>query len=133
MALDLGCGFVARSFSGDAKQMVALIRAAINHRGFALIDAISPCVTFNNLPDSTKGFAWLKEHNVTLHDLGYIAPYDAVQVDQEPGTARLVDMPDGSHLVLHKLADTDHDPTNRRSAANLLAKDKEDPGHVYTA
>src|SRR5262245_27447009 len=132
MALDLGCGFVARSFSGDAKQMVALIRAAINHRGFALIDAISPCVTFNNLPDSTKGFAWLKQHNVTLHELGFVAPYEAVSIEQEPGTTKVVDMPDGSHIVLHKLAEADHDPTNKRAALELLAKDKADPGHVVT-
>ncbi len=132
MALDLGCGFVARSFSGDAKQMVALIRAAIAHRGFALIDAISPCVTFNNLPDSTKGFAWLKQHNVSLHELGFVAPYEAVAVEQTPGTARVVDMPDGSHIVIHKLAEHEHDPTSRRAALDILARHQEDPGHVLT-
>ena len=132
MALDLGCGFVARAFSGDAKQMVALIRAAINHRGFALIDAISPCVTFNNLADSTKGFAWLKENNVSLHELGFVPPYEAVQIDLEAGTTRVVDMPDGSHIVVHKLAEKDHDPANRIAALNILAKDRRDHGHVYT-
>jgi len=131
MALDLGCGFVARSFSGDAKQMVALIRAGMAHRGFALIDAISPCVTFNNLPDSTKGFAWLKEHNVSLHELGFVPPYEAVDVEQDPGTSKVVDMPDGSHLVLHKLSG-DHDPTDRGKAVELLARDRGDRGHVYT-
>ncbi len=132
IALDLGCGFVARSFSGDAKQMVALIRAAIAHKGFALIDSISPCVTFNNLADSTKGFAWLKEHNVTLHELGFVAPYDAVQVEQAPGTAITVDMPDGSHLVVRKLADHEHDPTSRSAAAAVLERDRADTGHVST-
>jgi 2-oxoglutarate ferredoxin oxidoreductase subunit beta len=132
IALDLGCGFVARSFSGDAKQMVALIRAAIAHRGFALIDAISPCVTFNNLPDSTKGFAWLKEHNVTLHELGYVAPYEPVVLDQEPGSVRQVDMPDGSHIVVHKLADHEHDPTDLKAAEAILSRDRQDSGHVYT-
>jgi 2-oxoglutarate ferredoxin oxidoreductase subunit beta len=131
MALDLGCGFVARSFSGDAKQMVALIRAGIAHRGFALIDAISPCVTFNNLPDSTKGFAWLKEHNVSLHELGFVAPYEPVDVDQAPGTSKVVDMPDGSHLVIHKLAE-DHDPTDRARALDILARDRGDHGKVFT-
>ena len=131
MALDLGCGFVARSFSGDAKQMVALIRAGIAHRGFALIDAISPCVTFNNLPDSTKGFAWLKEHNVSLHELGFVAPYEPVAVEQEPGTTKVVDMPDGSHLVIHKLAE-DHDPTDRARALDILARDRADRGKVFT-
>lgn len=131
MALDLGCGFVARTFSGDAKQMVALIRAGIAHKGFALIDAISPCVTFNNLPDSTKGFAWLKEHNVSLHELGFVAPYEPVEIEQAPGTSRVVDMPDGSHLVINKLAE-DHDPTDRRKAVDLLARDREDRGRVFT-
>jgi 2-oxoglutarate ferredoxin oxidoreductase subunit beta len=132
MALDLGCGFVARSYSGDAKQMVSLIRAAINHRGFALIDAISPCVTFNNLADSTKGFAWLKENNVSLHELGFVPPYEAVQFDIEAGTTRVVDMPDGSHIVVHKLSEKDHDPNNRIAALNILAKDRADRGHVFT-
>ncbi|MHC5210858.1 MAG: thiamine pyrophosphate-dependent enzyme [Planctomycetota bacterium] len=132
LALDLGCTFVARSFSGDAKQMVSLIRAAINHRGFALIDAISPCITFNNLADSTKGFTWLKEHNVSLHALGFVPPYEAVQVDQVPGTIRVVEMPDGSHIVVHKLSDQDHDPTDKRAALRILEKDREDEGHVFT-
>jgi 2-oxoglutarate ferredoxin oxidoreductase subunit beta len=132
MAIDLGCSFVARAFSGDGKQMVSLIRAAIGHRGFALIDAISPCVTFNNMPDSTRGFSWLKEHNVTLHELGFIASYEPVQVDLAPGTTRLVDMPDGGHIVLHKLSDEDHDPTDKQAALRLLARDREDHGHVFT-
>jgi 2-oxoglutarate ferredoxin oxidoreductase subunit beta len=132
LALDLGCGFVARSFSGDGKQMVGLIRAAIAHRGFALIDAISPCVTFNNLADSTKGFAWLRDHNLTLHELGFVPPYEAVTVDQPAGKAISVDMPDGSHILLHKLADAEHDPRIRKAAEAILAKDREDTGHVYT-
>jgi 2-oxoglutarate ferredoxin oxidoreductase subunit beta len=132
IALDLGCTFVARSFSGDSKQMVSLIRAGINHRGFALIDAISPCVTFNNLADSTRGFAWLKEHNVSLHELGFVPPYEPVQVEQKPGTTRIVDMPDGSHIVIHKLSEQDHDPTDKRAALRILDKDREDAGHVFT-
>ena len=132
LALDMGCGFVARSFSGDTKQMVSLIRAAIAHRGFALIDAISPCVTFNNLPDSTKGFAWLKEHNISLHEVGFVAPYEAAEVEQDEGTVKDVPLPDGSRLVLHKLGAEQHDPTDRRAAVRLLERDREDEGHVYT-
>jgi 2-oxoglutarate ferredoxin oxidoreductase subunit beta len=132
LALDLGCSFIARSFSGDGKQMTSLIRAAINHRGFALIDAISPCVTFNNLPDSTKGFAWLKQNAVSLHDLGYVAPYEAVSIEQDEGTVQSVDMPDGGHIVLHKLGEQQHDPTDWRAAIEVLARDREDDGHVYT-
>ena len=132
IALDLGCGFVARSFSGDGKQMVALLRAAIAHKGFALIDAISPCVTFNNLPDSTKGFQWLREHNLTLHELGFVAPYEAPQIDQAPGTTISVDMPDGSHLMVKKLADHEHDPRDRAAAEKVLADDRADRTHVAT-
>ncbi len=131
MALELGCGFVARSFSGDSKQMVALLRAAIAHRGFALIDCISPCVTFNNLPDSTKGFEWLRENNVKLHELGFVAEYEAESVEQEPGEAISVEMPDGSLLTLHSL-DEEHDPTSFESAHGVLVKDRLDHGHVYT-
>jgi len=132
LALNLGCGFVARSFSGDGKQMTALIRAAIAHRGFALIDAISPCVTFNNLPDSTKGFQWLREHNVQLHELGFVAPYEAQQVEQKPGEAVSVEMPDGSHILLHRLADHEHDPTSFESADKLLERDRREPGRIFT-
>ncbi|MBM3985187.1 MAG: 2-oxoacid:ferredoxin oxidoreductase subunit beta [Planctomycetes bacterium] len=132
LALNLGCGFVARSFSGDGKQMTALIRAAIAHRGFALIDAISPCVTFNNLPDSTKGFQWLREHNVALHDLGFVAPWDAPQVEQKAGEPVGVDLPDGSHLILRPLADHEHDPTRFESANEVLRRDRRDTGTVYT-
>jgi 2-oxoglutarate ferredoxin oxidoreductase subunit beta len=132
LALNLGCGFVARSFSGDGKQMVALIRAAIAHRGFALIDAISPCVTFNNLPDSSKGFQWLREHDVVLHELGFVAPYDAPQVEQKAGEPLAVEMPDGSRLVLRRLGDNEHDPTDFKAAENLLARDRRSPGRIET-
>ena len=132
LAFDMGCGFIARSFSGDSKQMPDLVRAAMNHHGFALIDCISPCVTFNNLPDSTKGFNWLREHNVQLHEVGFVAPYDAAEVDQEEGTVLPVDMPDGSHIILHKLSADQHDPTDPRAALRQLETDRGDRGHVYT-
>lgn len=132
LALEMGCGFVARSYSGDTKQMVNLLRAAINHDGMAFIDCISPCVTFNNLPDSTKGFAWLREHNIQLHEVGFVAEYDAKSVEQEPGDVTEVDMPDGSHIVLHALNDQDHDPTDIHQARKILEKDRLDRGHVYT-
>ena len=132
IAMDLGCGFVARAYSGDGKQMVALLRAAMAHKGFALVDAISPCVTFNNLPDSTKGFAWLREHNVNLHELGFVAPYESRHVDQEPGTAIDVEMPDGGHIVIHKLADHEHDPRDRASALRVLSTDRVETGRIYT-
>jgi len=131
MALELGCSFVARTFSGDGKQVVGLLRAAIAHEGFALLDVISPCVTFNNLDSSKKGFGWMREHNLQLHEVGYVAPYEAVEVDMEPGSDRLVDMPDGGHIMLHKLAE-DHDPTDITAARRVLERDRLDEGHVYT-
>jgi 2-oxoglutarate ferredoxin oxidoreductase subunit beta len=132
IALELGCGFVARSFSGDAKQMVALIRAGIQHQGFALIDCISPCVTFNNLSDSPRGFDWLREHNLRLHDVGFVPEYEAQKVEQEPGKTIRVDMPDGSCISLSALDDSMHDPTDVDAARAVLARDKADKGHVYT-
>ena len=131
MALELGCTYVARTFSGDAKQVVGLIRGAIAHEGFALLDVISPCVTFNNLDSSKKGFNWMREHNLQLHEVGYVAPYDAVEVDMEPGTDRLVEMPDGGFIRLHKLAE-DHDPTDISAARRVLERDRLDEGHVTT-
>ena len=132
LALDMGCKFVARSFSGDSKQMVNLIRAAINHNGLAVIDCISPCVTFNNLPGSTKGFAWLKEHNVSLHEVGFIAPYEAEEVDQPQGEDVDVPMPDGSSIRLHALSEKDYDPTDFHAARQILERDHMDQEHVYT-
>jgi 2-oxoglutarate ferredoxin oxidoreductase subunit beta len=132
LAFDMGCGFIARSFSGDSRQMPDLIRAAINHRGFALIDCISPCVTFNNLPDSSKGFSWLKEHNVQLHEVGFVAPYDPPEVDHEDGTVIEVSLPDGGHIMLHKLSSEQHNPTDSRAALRQLEIDRTDRGHVYT-
>jgi 2-oxoglutarate ferredoxin oxidoreductase subunit beta len=134
MAVELGCGFVARSFSGDQKQMTALIRAAINHRGLALIDCISPCVTFNNLPDSTKGFEWLRNNNIKLHEVGFVADYEAKEVEQTPGESVSVDMPDGGSIQLTALS-TDpgvYDPTDIHAARQQLELDRIDEGHVYT-
>ncbi|MDG2149864.1 MAG: thiamine pyrophosphate-dependent enzyme [Planctomycetota bacterium] len=132
LALDMGCSFVARSFSGDAKQMVNLIRAGLSHDGLAVIDCISPCVTFNNLPGSTKGFQWLREHNVSLHEVGFVAPYEAEEVDQKPGEEVSVGMPDGSHIRLHALSEKDYDPTSFHAARQMLERDRSDPDHVYT-
>ena len=133
MAVELGCGFVARSFSGDQKQMVALIRAAIAHNGFALIDCISPCVTFNNLSDSTKGFEFLRENNIKLHDIGYVADYEAEQVEQVPGVTVDVTMPNGGSIRLTALPEGErYDPTSIDAARKVLERDRIDTGKVYT-
>jgi len=133
IALELGCGFVARSFSGDQKQMTSLIRAAIAHKGFALIDSISPCVTFNNLSESTKGFDFLKSNNIKLHDIGFVADYDAEKIEQQPGERVSVELPDGGVIELTALPEgEDYDPTDMHAARKVLERDRIDTGHVYT-
>jgi 2-oxoglutarate ferredoxin oxidoreductase subunit beta len=121
IALELGCGFVARSFSGDQKQLRALLRAAFAHRGTAVLDVISPCVTFADHEGSTKSYAYVKEHDSPLHSIDFVPYYEDITIEYEPGTSREVTMPDGSHIVLQKLAD-DYDPTNRQGAKAVLAK-----------
>jgi 2-oxoglutarate ferredoxin oxidoreductase subunit beta len=119
IAIELGCGFVARSFSGDQKQLRPLLRAAFAHHGTAVIDVISPCVTFADHEGSTKSYAAVKEHDAPLHDIDFIPFFEDITVDYEPGTTREVKMPDGSHVVLKKLAE-DYDPTSREHALREL-------------
>ncbi|HEY6866606.1 MAG TPA: 2-oxoacid:ferredoxin oxidoreductase subunit beta, partial [Candidatus Eisenbacteria bacterium] len=121
MAIELGCGFVARSFSGDQKQLRPLLKAAFAHKGTAVLDVISPCVTFADHEGSTKSYAAVKEHDAPLHDIEFVPYFEDISVDYEPGTTREVDMPDGSRVVLKKLA-TDYDPTSREGALAVLAE-----------
>jgi len=113
------CGFVARSFAGDPKQVVPLIKAALSHRGTALLDIISPCVTFNNRDDSTKSYAWGRANDERINDFTYVAPQDEITVDYAPGEIKEVELHDGSRIVLKKLDDS-HDPTDRAAAIRLL-------------
>lgn len=121
LAIELGCGFVARSFAGDPKQVVALLKAAASYQGTALLDIISPCVTFNNHEGSTKSYKYAKEMDIPLHELGYIPFFEQVTVDYEPGTVQEVELQDGSHLRLKKLHQ-DYDPTNRSLAVQTIQK-----------
>ena len=120
LAITLGCTFVARSFSGDGKQLVPLLKAAIAHRGTAMLDVISPCVTFNDHDGSTKSYAYVKDHEEELQDVSFIPYFEEVQVDYEPGTATDVELHDGSHLLLRKLSHDEHDPTDRMAAFHLI-------------
>src|SRR3990172_9769948 len=104
--------FVARSFAGDPKQVKELIKAAISHRGIAVLDIISPCVTFNNTDDSMHSYAWGKDHEVALHELSYVPPMEEILVEYEEGETIDVTMHDGSTVVLKKLG-REHNPTNR--------------------
>ncbi len=120
-ALIADCGFVARSFSGDPKQVQALLKAALSHRGTAVIDIISPCVTFNNHDESTKSYDYGKKHEEALQEITYVAPQQQIMVDYSEGTTKEVKMHDGSTIVLKKLG-PDHDPTNKYAALELLER-----------
>ena len=121
LAIELGCAFVARSFAGDPKQLVSLLKAAISHKGTAVLDVISPCVTFNNHEGSTKSYKYAKEAEIPLHELSYVPFYEQITIDQEPGTIKEVEMHDGSHIVLKKL-DRDYDPTDRQGVMTTIQK-----------
>lgn len=119
LAIELGATFVARSFSGDGKQLVPLLQAAVAHRGCAVLDVVSPCVTFNDHLGSTKSYAYVKEHDFLLHTPDFIAANEEIRVDYEPGTTQEIDLADGSRLVLRKLG-IDYDPTDRIGALRTI-------------
>jgi 2-oxoglutarate ferredoxin oxidoreductase subunit beta len=121
MALQLGATFVARSFSGDKAQLVPIIKAAIEHKGAAFIDAISPCVAFNNHAGSTKSFDYVREHNEAVNRLDFITGRAPIVIDQEPGTTEIVEQHDGSRLALRKLAG-DYDVHDRTAALAFLQR-----------
>ncbi len=120
IAIQLGAGFVARSFSGDKSQLIPLIKAGIAYRGFAFIDVISPCVTFNNHSASTKSYDYVRAHNQAVDNmLDFVEGRDEITAEYEPGTSAVVTMHDGSKLILNKL-DASHDVTSRDGAINKI-------------
>jgi 2-oxoglutarate ferredoxin oxidoreductase subunit beta len=119
MALQLGATFVARSFSGDKEQLVPLIKAAIEHKGAAFIDCISPCVAFNNHAGSTKSFDYVREHNEAVNMLDFMTERSPIHVDYKPGTVEVVEQHDGSRLMLRKLA-SDYNPHDRLAAMSYV-------------
>jgi 2-oxoglutarate ferredoxin oxidoreductase subunit beta len=124
-AVIAGCGFVARSFAGDAKQARELLKAAMSHRGTAFIDIISPCVAFNNEDTSRKSYGYGKDNEVPLHEVGYIPMTEEIQIDGfDPGDARLVELHDGSMITLRKLEE-DYDPRDRGAAVSRLLRAQE--------
>ncbi|MEM7645740.1 MAG: thiamine pyrophosphate-dependent enzyme [Pseudomonadota bacterium] len=118
LAIEMGCGFVARSFSGDAKQLVPLLRAALEYDGTAFIDVISPCVTFANHSGSTKSYDQVKERKFHLQEMGFIEPKEEISVDYEGAT--FVEMHDGSKLALRKLDENTHDVSDDLAAMRVL-------------
>jgi 2-oxoglutarate ferredoxin oxidoreductase subunit beta len=130
LAIQMGCGFVARSFSGDTNQVKALIEAALSHNGTAVLDVVSPCVTFNNHEGSTKSVAYARQHEEELHEIDFIPHYDPILVHYQPGETTNVKMHDGSMVTLKKL-DRDYDPRDRNAAMELLYEAQVEQ-HFYT-
>ena len=130
LAILLGATYVARSFSGDKRQLLALLEGAIAHRGTAMLDVISPCVTFNDHEGSTKSYSYVKDHDEPLADVSFVPFFQDITVDYEPGTATEITMHDGSRLILKKLA-TDYDPTNKVEALRVLTE-AHDKGEIVT-
>jgi 2-oxoglutarate ferredoxin oxidoreductase subunit beta len=130
MALLLGAGFVARSFSGDKTQLVPLLKAAIGFKGSAIIDVISPCVQFNNSPQSTKSYDFVREHNDAVNRIDFIVPREEIKADYAPGTVQIVTQHDGSQLKLSKI-DTSYDPHDRAKAMAYL-QERHARGEVVT-
>jgi 2-oxoglutarate ferredoxin oxidoreductase subunit beta len=119
LAIQLGATFVGRSFSGDKKQLSAMLKAAVAHRGTAMLDVISPCVTFNDHEGSTKSYAYMKDHDAPLQELSFIPAYEDITVEYDPGTTTDVTMHDGSRLRLRKLEEG-YDPSDRAKAVARL-------------
>ena len=119
LAITLGATYVARSFSGDRKQLTPLIQGALAHSGSAILDVISPCVTFNNHEGSTKSLKYAKSHLDPIHDIDFIPPYENIEADYDEGTDHAVELHDGSHIILHKLS-KDYDPTNKMQAISAI-------------
>lgn len=129
-ALDLGATFVARSFSGDKEQLIPLMKAAIRHNGFAFIDVVSPCVTFNNTPASTKSYDYVREHLEAAGTFDFVPMKEEITTQYKEGTTEQVQMHDGSVINLHKLNQS-YDPRERRQAFDALQNAKE-TGDILT-
>jgi 2-oxoglutarate ferredoxin oxidoreductase subunit beta len=119
LAVQLGCGYVARGFAGDPKQMINILKGAIAHDGLSVIDVISPCVTFNNHEGSTKGYTYAKEHDEILHQIGFVQSYEQIEIEYDAGTMREVTLHDGSRILLKKLEE-DYDPSDAVQALQRL-------------
>ena len=134
LAISLGATFVGRSFSGDKKQLHAMLKAAIAHNGTVMLDVVSPCVTFNDHEGSTKSYKYMLDHDEPLQEIDFIPHFENISVEYDPGTTMEVEMHDGSHLRLRKL-EASYDPTDKIRAITRLnqakAKDETLTGVLY--
>jgi 2-oxoglutarate ferredoxin oxidoreductase subunit beta len=119
LAVQLGATFVGRSFSGDKKQLLAMLKAALAHNGTVMLDVISPCVTFNDHEGSTKSYKYMQEHEEAISEIGFVPSFEDIAVDYDPGTTYDVRLHDGSHMRLRKLHEG-YDPTDRVAAVRML-------------
>ena len=119
LAIQLGATFVGRSFSGDKKQLLAMLKAAIAHNGTVVLDVISPCVTFNDHEGSTRSYKYMQEHDEAISEVGFVPHFQEIDVEYDPGTTINVEMHDGSHMRLRKLHEN-YDPTDRIAATSAL-------------
>jgi 2-oxoglutarate ferredoxin oxidoreductase subunit beta len=130
LAIQLGAGFVGRGFSGDKKQLVAMLKTAIAHNGLAFLDIISPCVSFNNVPTSTKSYTWVRKHMEATQSFDFIPFAQEITTDYPDGTSQKITMHDGSTLNLHKRKDQ-ADITDKAAAIAELEKAKKEQ-HILT-
>src|SRR5258705_6941181 len=130
LAIQLGATMVGRSFSGDKKQLHAMLKAAIAHKGTVMLDVVSPCVTFNDHEGSTKSYKYMKDHEEPLQEVSFVPVFEEITVEYDPGTTVEVTMHDGSRLRLRKLEE-DYDPKNRIEAITRL-NEAHEKGEVLT-
>jgi 2-oxoglutarate ferredoxin oxidoreductase subunit beta len=119
LAIELGASFVARSFSGDPKQLKAILKAAISHRGTCMIDIISPCVTFNDHEGSTKSYSYVKDHDDPMSEVSFVPYFDDITVEYDAGTSTQVTLHNGSKIILSKMAQ-DYSPTDKAKALQMI-------------
>jgi 2-oxoglutarate/2-oxoacid ferredoxin oxidoreductase subunit beta len=130
LALSLGATFVARSFSGDKEQLVPILKAAVAHRGFALVDVISPCVTFNDHEGSTKSYLYTRQHDVSATEADFIPHAAEIVASISPNGPTAVTMHDGS-VVSFRSVPTDFDPTDRQGVSRYL-HERQEAGEIAT-
>jgi 2-oxoglutarate ferredoxin oxidoreductase subunit beta len=130
LAIMLGATYVGRSFSGDKKQLLALLEGALGHNGTVMLDVISPCVTFNDHTGSTKSYSYVRDHEVALEEVSYVPFFEDITVEYDPGTTTEITLHDGSRLILKKL-NSDYDPTNKTESLRVLGE-AHDKGEIVT-
>jgi 2-oxoglutarate ferredoxin oxidoreductase subunit beta len=132
LAIHLGCGFVARSFSADRKQLLQILKAAIAFEGTCMIDVLSPCVTFNNHAGSTKSYDWGRGHEGAVHEVGFVPAWTEPDVEFKEGESVAVPLPDGGTVFVQRLGEEQHDPRDKDAALALLARDYQNEHEFLT-